>query len=85
MLHQLGVPVDERLALGAIGDEVFHLRLRFDVGGESGAAGAHHAALTQTVAEHKLEDSRGGKARGMPSLPAAGPRGRCCGSLKIPL
>ena len=40
VLHQLGVFVDQRLALGAVGDHEFHLRLRFDVGGKPGAAGA---------------------------------------------
>ena len=43
----------------SIGDHEFHLRLRFDVGGESGASGSHDAALAQLLAQHKLEDSSG--------------------------
>jgi hypothetical protein len=60
MLHQLCVLVDQRLALGAVGDHEFHLRLRFYVGGEPGPTGADDTVLTQFLTEHKLQDNRGG-------------------------
>ena len=57
MLHELGVLMDERLALGAVGDHVLHPRLRLDICREAGPAGAHHAALAQFLAEHQSKDT----------------------------
>ena len=47
VLHELGVLVDERLALGAVGDHEFNARLGLDVGGKAGAAGADYTQGTQ--------------------------------------
>ena len=54
MLHQLGVLVNQRLALGAVGDHVLDLGPGFDVRREPGPAGPHHAALPQFLAQHVL-------------------------------
>ena len=41
--HHLRVFVDQRLAFGAVGNQILHLRLRFDVRRKAGAACSHHA------------------------------------------
>src|ERR1035441_10480394 len=53
MLHQLGIFVDERLALGSVGDHELHLRLRLDIGWKAGPAGAHYPGFAQLLNEHK--------------------------------
>ena len=55
VLHQLGVFVNQRLTFGPIGNQEFHLRLRFHVGREAGASGPHHAAFAQLLAEHNSQ------------------------------
>ena len=50
--HDLDVLVEERLALGAVGDDALDARGRLDVGGEPSAAGADDAHFLQTLAQH---------------------------------
>ena len=59
VFHELRIFVDEGLAFGAVGDQIFDLRLRFDVCRKPGSPGPDHTALAQLPTEHKLEDSRG--------------------------
>src|SRR5216684_568477 len=58
MFHQFGIFVDERFAFRSVGDEELYLRLRFDIGGKAGAAGADHTTLTQFLAEHRISEYR---------------------------
>jgi hypothetical protein len=51
-LHEFDVFVDERLALGAVGDHDFGLGPGLDAGGKAGAPGADHTVLPQFFGEH---------------------------------
>jgi hypothetical protein len=44
--------MDERFALGAVGNDKFYLRFRFHAGRESSAAGADHTEFPQFLAKH---------------------------------
>lgn len=52
MEHQLGVFVNERLALGPVGDQKFDLRIRFDRCRKRRPAAPTNAAIPQLLTEH---------------------------------
>ena len=55
MLHDLGVFMDERLALSAVRKHEFNLGLRFDVGGKTGPARANHTHFAELGGLHTCQ------------------------------
>jgi len=47
--HQFVIFMEQRLALSAIGEKIFDLAARFDVGGESSAARADYTARLELL------------------------------------
>lgn len=65
MLHDGRVLVQERFAIGAVGDDGVGLGGEFDVGRKATTTGAHDASLTNLVNEtHRLGRGSYGSAAG---------------------